>query len=123
MTFEIINHPAGTTFARAYSGFKDEYGVPVTNLANWLFVARLKASPEDSDAAALISVETPAWVINSTDGEAGFSISAEALAGVLAPGETGYLAVLAQTPSGFVGQIDEAIFCLYVSAAGSISQP
>lgn len=121
MAFELITHPRGTTFARAYSGFKDENGDAVTDLAGWQFVARLKASLADADNAALLTVATEDWTINSVDGEAGFEFAAADLAAALADGATAYLAVLVKSPAGFVGLLDEALLGLYVTASQSFS--
>lgn len=113
--FEIITLPQGGSFSRGYSSLEDEFGVIATNLAAWGFVFTLKASLDDADAAALITITTAQMTVNNTTGQVGLVVTPTQLA-PLTVGTAYSYAFKAKSPGGFVRTLGEGILCLSASA-------
>jgi hypothetical protein len=115
MPFEIITHPQGDHFARAYAQLKDEFDVPATDLTSWNFVATVKAAFGDADSAALLTLTTAQMNVNNTTLEVGVVFTPTQLA-ALTLGTSYYYVCKARTPGGIIGTLEECLFCLIPSA-------
>jgi hypothetical protein len=115
MAYIILTIPQGDNFARAYSQFKDEYEELATSLLSWDYVATIKASLDDADSAALLTLTTAEMTVNNTTLEVGVNFTPEQLA-VLDIGTSYYYVFKARSPGGVVSTIEECLVCRSTSA-------